>query len=292
MADDPPGAQEHDLPSISARFTEGHPNVRYCDQFSRSIHLSSNHGATRAIACTVFGTLKKSEARFLLVHNVKRSLWRINRAVNVKKMVSPRPISGRTPPVDFGLVETKPSEPPPAPVSLWKRLIIRALAWGVGCGLAISVVLLSVYFYAQRPKGWDTGSLRVKNIKAEGLFLMDEKLAVKSTGTMFTVDLENTTGADITLPQTLTVMQEAKATGALHGSLLKLDKEYFLPAYHVVSIRLDNDDLCAAKADPQTCFNSYFKDEAQLVIFDETRRYEVRIPIPAFTTPRAGTAHQ
>jgi hypothetical protein len=186
-------------------------------------------------------------------------------------------------------MEIKPSGLLPALVSPWKRLIIGALAWGVGCGLAISLVLLSVNSYTQRPKGWDTRPLRVKNVKAEGLFLMDEKLAEKSTGTMFTVDLENTTGADITLPQTLTVMQATKATGVLHGSLLKLDKEYFLPAYHVVSITLDNDDLCAAKADPQTCFNSYFKDEAQIVIFDETRKYEIRIPIPAFTPPKSGS---
>jgi hypothetical protein len=118
---------------------------------------------------------------------------------------------------------------------------------------------------------------------------MDEKLEEKSTGIMFTVGLENTTGEDITLPKTLRVMQATKATGVLHGSLLKLDKEYFLPAYHVVSIKLDNDELCAANADGKTCFNRYFKDEAQIVIFDETRKYEIRIPIPVFTTPKGGS---
>src|SRR5262249_35186533 len=64
-----------------------------------------------------------------------------------------------------------------APMSPWKRLIVRALAWGVGCGLAISLVLLSVYFYTQRAKGWDTRALRVKNAKAEALSLMNEQLA-------------------------------------------------------------------------------------------------------------------
>lgn len=76
------------------------------------------------------------------------------------------------------------------------------------------LVLLCVYFYTQRPKGSDTRALRVKNAKAEALSLMDEQLAEKSIGTIFTVDLENTTGADITLPQTLRVMQATKGTGA------------------------------------------------------------------------------
>ena len=176
-----------------------------------------------------------------------------------------------------------------APTSPWKRFIVRSSAWGVGCGLGISLVLLSVYFYTQRPKHWDTHALRVKSAKAEALSLMDEHLAEKSTGTIFTVDLENTTGIDITLPQTLTVMQATKGTGALHGSLLKLDKEYFIPAHHVVSMTLENDDLCAAKVEPQSCFDSYFNDQGQIVIFDETRKYEIRIPIPAFTAPKSGS---
>ena len=62
------------------------------------------------------------------------------------------------------------------------RLTAWWLAGGVSCGLVISLVLLSVYFYVQRPKGWDTRSLRVKNAKAEALSLMDEQLAEKSIG--------------------------------------------------------------------------------------------------------------
>jgi hypothetical protein len=77
--------------------------------------------------------------------------------------------------------------------------------------------------------------LRAKATKAGALSLMDENLEKKSTGVIFTVDLENAPGADIALPQSVTIMEATKATGALHGSLLKLDKEYFLPAHHVAS---------------------------------------------------------
>jgi hypothetical protein len=114
---------------------------------------------------------------------------------------------------------------------------------------------------------------------------MGEKLEEKSTGTMFTVDLENTTGADLTLPQTLTVMQTTKGTGALR-SLLKFEKEYFLPGHHVVSVVLENDELCAAKVEAQTCFDSYFKDQSEIVVFDELHKYEIRIGIPALTPPK------
>jgi hypothetical protein len=186
-------------------------------------------------------------------------------------------------------MDSKPSESL-APVSPWKHLILRPLAWGVGCGLAISLVMLAMYFYMQRPKGWDTRALRVRNAEAGAASLLDEQLAEKSTGTIFTVDLENTTGADITLPQTLTVMQSTKGTGSLHGSLLTLDKEYFLPAHHTVSIWLENNDLCAAKEDPRSCFDRYFKDQGEIVIFDTMRKYEIRIPMPAFTAPRAEAA--
>ena len=174
------------------------------------------------------------------------------------------------------------------PMSPLKRLVILALAWGASCGLIISLVLLSVYFYTQRPKVWDTRAVRVKAAKAEALSRMDERLEETGSGTDFTVDLENTTGTDITLPSTLTIMQARKGTGSLHDSLLKLDRQYFLPAHHVVSITLANDNLCVAKLDPQNCFDAYFGEDSEIVIFDEMLKYEIHISIPAFTRPKNG----
>jgi len=171
-------------------------------------------------------------------------------------------------------------------LSPWKRLAIRALAGGLGCGVGIAVVVLIVDVYWSAPKGWNTDVLRVKKVIAGPFFEWGENSEEKSTGTIFTVDLENTTDADINLPQSLTVMQAAKDTGALHGSLLKLGKEYFIPAHHVVSITLENSDLCAAKVDPQVCFDSYFKDQSEIVVFDETHKTEIRIRMPSLTPPK------
>ncbi len=166
-----------------------------------------------------------------------------------------------------------------------KRVLIPALVGGAVCGLIISLALLAAYFYTRRPKGWDTHALMAKHTQAGAYIRMNEKLEEASSGVIFTVDVENTTPSDIRLPTTVTIMQATKATGALHGSLLKLSREYFLPARHVVSIGLENDDLCAGKDDPQSCFDRYFKEEAEIVIFNETGRYELHIPMPAFTPP-------
>jgi hypothetical protein len=174
----------------------------------------------------------------------------------------------------------------PASIAPWKRLIIRAFAWGVGCGLAISLVLLSLHFYIQRPKNWDTHALRVRNVKAqslENLKFEQNKLVTTSVGTTFNVDLENTTGADITLPQTVLVTQATKLTGALLGSSLKLAKDFFIPAHHVVTIWIENSELCAAEVHGKVCFDRYFQEYSEIILFDEKAKFEIRIPIPAFT---------
>jgi hypothetical protein len=81
-----------------------------------------------------------------------------------------------------------------------------------------------------------------------------------------------------------------KGTGALDSSLLKLRKEYFLPAHHVVSISLDAADLCAAHATGKACFDAYFHNQSDIVIFDEGPKYEIRAAVPAFTPPHPSTA--
>jgi len=72
---------------------------------------------------------------------------------------------------------------------------------------------------------------------------MDEKLHEIGTGIFFTSDVENTTEQDVTLPQDVIVMQQTKSSHALHNSFLKLDRDYFIPAHHTVSISLSRDDL-------------------------------------------------
>ena len=180
------------------------------------------------------------------------------------------------------------TKPPELPVSVptWKRIIVTALVWGFGCGLALSGVLVALYFYTQRPKVWDTHALTSKNVKAESMFKVDDKYVETSSGVIFTADLENATSDDITLAKDITVMQSTKGSQALTSSVLKLESDYFLPAHHVRSITLDDDSMCAAKVDPQSCFDRYFKDVSDIVLFDDSKKLEIHIPIPTFTSPK------
>jgi hypothetical protein len=174
------------------------------------------------------------------------------------------------------------------PLSTAKRLFIRTFAWGAGCGLVLIVGATAIFFYSQRPKAWDTHRLVVRHAKAEGLSRMNEKFDEVSSGITFSADVENTTAADVTLPASLTLMGQTRGSHSLHGSLLKLGSDYFLPAHHVTTISLDSSELCAANDPPQQCFDSYFKDDEDLVLFDESHKYEILIPVPALTLPKSG----
>ena len=129
----------------------------------------------------------------------------------------------------------------------------------------------------------------MKTAKAEGLSRLNDKFDEVSSGITFSVDVENTTAADVTIPRTLTTMSQTRGSHSLHGSFLKLGADYFLPARHVTTISLDSDDLCAANYPPQQCFDSYFKDDEDLVIFDESHKYEILIPVPTLTLHRGQT---
>ena len=172
-----------------------------------------------------------------------------------------------------------------APISLARRMFIRSLAWGSGCGLVLVVALTSVLFYGHRPKTWDPHALRTKHVKAQGLSRLDDNLEAVSSGVDFSADIENTTGADVTLPRTLAVMGRTRESRALHGSFLRLRRDYFLAARHITTVSLEVDDLCAANDPPQSCFDRYFKDDDDIVVFDESHKYELHIPVPTFTPP-------
>ena len=160
---------------------------------------------------------------------------------------------------------------------------MRPFAWGIGCGLVLVVTAVAMLLYVQRPKRWDVQALHVKNATARPFSELNEKLAEVSSGVTFSVDVENTTAMDVTLPSTLRVMGQTRGSHSLHGSLLKLGAEYFLPAHHVTTISLDRVDLCAANPPPQECFDRYFKDDESIILFDEPHMYEILIAIPAFS---------
>lgn len=179
--------------------------------------------------------------------------------------------------------------PKPAP-SPWKRIVVRSLIGGAACGLVLALVVIGSYWYTERPKAWNSKAVRTTNVKAQPLDRVNDKFEEVHSGITFMVALENTTSEDITIPQSVRIEQEEKSSHALHGSFLRLDHDVFLPSRHVVSVFLDNSDLCAAKYEPQSCFNSYFQDFDNIVLFDSIQKIEIRIPIPKLTVIQRGQA--
>jgi hypothetical protein len=168
----------------------------------------------------------------------------------------------------------------------WKRLLVVSAGFGAGFAICAAAIVAAGYWYSTRPKPWNATALRIGATKAEPVSKMDANLRETGSGILFTSDVENTTESDVTLPQDLVVMQETKSSHALHKSFLKLDRDYFIPAHHTVTVSLSADDVCAANFDPRGCFHACFEDDQEIVLFDNQNRYEVHIPMPALTVPK------
>jgi len=85
---------------------------------------------------------------------------------------------------------------------------------------------------------------------------------------------------DITLPETVQVMDVKKQTGTLDNSLFKLSRSVFIPAHETVSVTLEDDLYCEPGKGTKECFAQSYKETSQVVIFDGSNRYEIRFEMP------------
>ena len=93
---------------------------------------------------------------------------------------------------------------------------------------------------------------------AQPIQLQASDIEEQHSGVSFSVDLQNTTSADVTIPKTVIIMQATRGTHTLHSSLLWLAGDYFIPAGHSVSAILENSGFCQAGEDPHQCFDDHF----------------------------------
>jgi hypothetical protein len=176
--------------------------------------------------------------------------------------------------------------------SPWKQTFFRAAGWGFGFGAGIVIVGGICLWLWNRPKGWDTGALRARNIKAEGIAHAkphDNVLDLDAIGTAFTFDLENTTREDVTLSPGVRIMLSDKETKALSDSTLVVTKDYFLPSKQSVSVTIQNSSECNESMKTTDCFDAIFKGSNEIVIFDENAKREIRLKIPPLTPTKNGT---
>ena len=98
--------------------------------------------------------------------------------------------------------------------------MLISAATGAGVLFAVTLIAVGVLWYSSRPKLWDAQALRVKRAKAEGLSRLNEKFDEVSSGVTFSVDVENTTATDVTLPNTLTTKGQTRvlSRSTVHSS--------------------------------------------------------------------------
>lgn len=170
------------------------------------------------------------------------------------------------------------------PITLWKRIAIRAVIGGTACGVVLVIGAAVALLFVNRPKEWNNRALKVVHAEAHAFVRWGHGPVAESSGIVFDIDIQNTTGHDVNIPQNLRVQSQSKNTHALRGTLLQLPIEYFIPAHHTVSVSMGSTELCGAEYDTRKCFDNYFKDEEALVIFDEPTRFEIDVPMPQLQT--------
>ena len=201
-----------------------------------------------------------------------------------------------------------------------KRRGIRWIAGGTGLGLVLGCAIGAFYFYRSRPKPWNLDAIRAVESKTAAVDLsvglvpdttsfragqaldsasvkpaalgragqdptssaseQSQNAEAGLTGIAM-AGLQNNTPEDITLPQTVLVMESEEGTHVLHSSKFKLDHDYFIPARRAVSVTLLADDPCAPENSPEMCVESYFQGVDEIVLFDKPVRYEIHIPLKA-----------
>jgi hypothetical protein len=162
----------------------------------------------------------------------------------------------------------------------WKRIAIRAAIGGAVFGVVVVIGSAIAMYVASQPKEWNDRALKVVHSEGHPLVKLGRDYQEESSGIAFDVDVQNTTPTDVTIAQNVDVLSQARGTNVLKKTAFVLEKTYFIPAHHTVSITLTESRSCGPKAPPRECYNSYFLEADTLVIFDVPTRLKIDIPKP------------
>lgn len=175
--------------------------------------------------------------------------------------------------------------------SSWKSTALRLSAWGFGCGMGLAMIAVFAIWFRELPKHWSSRDLIPHHVEVVGIGharTEGSSLEIDGIGTSFSMDLQNTTSEDVTLSKDLLVMQSDKNSGALTESSLALEKDYFIPAKHTVSVVIQNSNECNKDMKSDECFEALFKNVEAIFIFDQLTKREIRFDVPAFKKTKDG----
>jgi len=159
----------------------------------------------------------------------------------------------------------------------WRVTIVRAAAWGFGFGAAVAIVLGIMIYVVNRPRGWDTKTLVFKNSKLEQFGVSTDG---KTKWIWLTADIQNRSGADVTLAKDTRVMGRKAGTRTLDTSTFHLSRDYFLPAHETTAVTLDDDLYCESGKTTDYCFQRSLGGVDEVVLFDDIGKYETRATLP------------
>src|SRR5260221_5556607 len=100
-------------------------------------------------------------------------------------------------------------------IALWKSITIRAAIGGAAFGVIVVIGTAVAVYVANRPKEWNDRALKAVHSEGRPFTKWGREMKEESTGIDFEVDIQNTTGTDITLAQDLSGMSQTRSTHAL-----------------------------------------------------------------------------
>jgi hypothetical protein len=172
----------------------------------------------------------------------------------------------------------------------WKSLVI-----GVVGGVTLAVVVTAVIRF--RTASWDAKSVSVVWSEAHER-LTEQNGELRHDAFSLNYALQNNTDRDITIPESVTIMQRLTKGGVLvrYSNVAKLDASTFLPARQRAQLSVALQWGCGEwdfrmgkivrEEEPEACYARCFADSDGLVLFDHANHIEISLPKPIFAKPR------
>jgi hypothetical protein len=174
----------------------------------------------------------------------------------------------------------------------WRKWFLMGMLGLVTLAVIIAMVIKS------RTAGWDTKAVSVVWSEANEHF-NEENGEFRHTAFLLNYALQNNTDRDITIADSVTIMQRLMKGGGFlvdFSSVAKLDALIFLPARQraqlTVALRWgcaewDSSGKTILKEEaPEACYARCFADSDGLVLFDHGNHLEVSLPKPIFSQPK------
>jgi hypothetical protein len=177
---------------------------------------------------------------------------------------------------------------------------LRQKTWGkwflIGMlGLVALAVIIAVVIKS-KTAAWDNKSLSVAWSQATEGSTMEKTGEVESNGLFLKYALQNNTGHDITIPESVTIMTRLTKGGVLDSSSAKLNATTFVPAHDSALCMIYMEGVCDQRdfvtnkivktMNPQACYDQVFADSDGLVLFDHSNRIKITLPKPSFVKPK------